>query len=218
MRSERSWVRALAVLATMGVAVGCDKEESPAAPAPSASAKAAATATASAAAPPPAATAAASASAPVHACPAGSVGDGSFGKPCEAKGSARMMEVNWNGKMDDKGPSFRVQNTSKEPILYGKIGVYFYDKTGKQLDSPEPGGKPKPYHTCFGKLFSGVMKPAEKAVITFSCVKKEHVPEGATAIEAEMQVVGFTDASEQKIEYYWRNVELTPDVRKKGTK
>lgn len=132
-----------------------------------------------------------------------------------------MMEVTWTGKVDDKGPSFRVVNKSETPILFGKIAVYFYDKAGKQLEVPNPKAegtepKTKPYHSCSGNMFGGVMKGNEKAVITFSCVKKVHVPEGATAIEAEMQTVGFTDDSEKKITYYWRNNELVPDQRKKG--
>ena len=65
-------------------------------------------------------------------------------------------------------------------------------------------------------IFSGVMKPGEKAVITFSCVEKKHVPEGTAAIEAEMQVVGFADASEKKADTYWKNTDITPDARKKG--
>ena len=67
-----------------------------------------------------------------------------------------------------------------------------------------------------GNIFEGIMKPGEKAVITFSCVKKEHVPEGTTAIEAEMQMVGFPDESEKKIDFYWRNNDLIPDARPKG--
>jgi hypothetical protein len=65
-------------------------------------------------------------------------------------------------------------------------------------------------------MFGGVMKAGEKATITFSCVSKPNVPDGATAIEAEMQWVGFADASEKKVTGYWRNQDLTPDVRKKG--
>jgi hypothetical protein len=60
------------------------------------------------------------------------------------------------------------------------------------------------------------MKVNEKAVLTFSCVKKENVPEGTTAIEGEMQMVGFSDASEKKSEFYWRNNDLAPETRKKG--
>ena len=41
-------------------------------------------------------------------------------------------------------------------------------------------------------------------------------PEDFAAIEAEMQMVGFTDASGKKIDFYWRNSDLTPDVRPKG--
>jgi hypothetical protein len=128
-----------------------------------------------------------------------------------------MMEVAWTGKMDDKGPSFRVTNKWSSAILYGKIMAYYYDKAGKQLEVKETSTTaPKPYQTCFGNMFSGVMKAGEKAVITFSCFKRDQVPEGTAAIEAEMQVVGFADATEKKSEYYWRNPDLTPDVRKKG--
>lgn len=126
-----------------------------------------------------------------------------------------MMEVQWTGKMDDAGPSFRVVNKAAETILYGKIVVYFYDQAGKQLDVTE-GGKSRPNQPCSGNLFSGVMKPGEKAVVTFSCVAKKHVPEGTKFIEGEMQIVGFADQTEKKSDLFWRNNDLTPDARKKG--
>jgi hypothetical protein len=191
------------------IVVGCSKGEStpPTPTPPSAHTAQAAPAPATAAAPLPSAIA----SAPVHDCPKDTSGDGTFAKPCLAKGAARTMEVTWTGKADEKGPSFRVVNKSPSTILYGRIAVYFYDKAGKQLEAKE-----KPYHICTGNMFGGVMKPSEKAVITFSCVTKENVPDGAKAIEAEMQMVGFTDSTEKKIEYYWRNNDLVPDVRKKG--
>lgn len=205
--------------------LGCSKDEKAGSnPSASASASAAAipsaapTAAASASATPAASDSAASASPPKE-CPKGSSGEGTFAKPCEAKGNARMMEVAWTGKTDDKGPHFRVTNKSTLTILYGKIAVYFYDKAGKQLDVQDTSATPPkavPYRTCSGNIFSGVMKPGEKAVITFSCVEKKHVPEGTAAIEAEMQVVGFADASEKKADTYWKNTDITPDARKKG--
>jgi hypothetical protein len=151
-------------------------------------------------------------------CPEGSSGVGSFEKPCEAKGAERMMEVAWTGKMGDGGaPSFRAINKSKLVILYGKIVVYFYDKAGKQLEVPAgASGKPHPHQDCSGNIFQGVMKPGEKAVLTFSCVGKSHVPEGTAAIEAEMRMVGFADADGKKNEFYWKNDDLTPDAREKG--
>ncbi len=170
-----------------------------------------------------ASTPAPSASAPAvhHDCPKGSAGEGSFDKPCEAKGNARMMDVTWNGKTDDKGPFFRVHNKSANVILYGKIAVYFYDKAGKQLDVPDDSTTPPktvPFRSCSGNMFGGVMKADEKAVVQFSCVNKKHVPEGTAAIEAEMQTVGYADASEKKVDFYWHNPALAPDARKKGTK
>jgi hypothetical protein len=199
---------------------GCSKDKSTdPAPTPSASATPPASALPPASAMPPA-SASAAAVEPPHDCPKGSTGEGSFAKPCEAKGNARMMDAQWSGKTDDKGPFFKITNKSPSTILYGKIAVYFYDKAGKQLDVQDTAATPPkavPYRTCSGNIFSGVMKPAEKATIQFSCVKKEHVPEGTVAIEAELQAVGFADAaSDKKVDFYWTNKDLTPDVRKKG--
>ncbi|MBW2527557.1 MAG: hypothetical protein JRI23_25470 [Deltaproteobacteria bacterium] len=156
---------------------------------------------------------------PSHPCPEGSEGDGTFKKPCDATGTARAMEVTYTGKMDDKGPQFRVINKTKLEILYGYLVVYFYDKDGKQLKVPaaEPDGKERPAKTCGGNIFAGPMKPSEKAVLTFSCVKKKHVPEGTDAIEAELRTVGFTSKDDsKKADTYWRNKDLVPDERPKG--
>jgi len=128
------------------------------------------------------------------------------------------MKVKWT-KTDDKGPSFSIKNVGQTTILYGKIAVYFYDKSGKQLDVADNSQTPpttKPFHTCSGNFFQGVMKPAESAVLTFSCVPKKVIPDGTATIEGEMQVVGFADATEKQIDFYWRNLDLTPNVRPKG--
>src|SRR5262249_39615041 len=160
---------------------------------------------------------AASAPEPAHDCPTGSTGPGSFTKPCEAKGGARMMDVRWK-KTDDKRPSFAITNKSKLVIGSGRIEVHFDDKAGKRLegkdDSTPP--KPRPYHTCAGKFFGGVMKPGENAVLTFSCVPKSVIPEGTATIEGEMQMVGYADPTEKVIGFYWRNSDLAPDARPKG--
>jgi hypothetical protein len=201
-------------------ALGCSKDENKSAPAASASAattpSAAPSASASASAAPSAA--ASAVPEPHHDCPANSDGIGSFTKPCEAKGSERIMKVKWT-KTDDKGPSFSIKNTGKITILYGKIAVYFYDKGGKQLDvldDSETPPKPRPYLTCGGNFFQGVMKPAESATLTFSCVPKGIVPDGTKTIEGEMQMVGFADSTEKKNDFYWRNADLTPNQRPKG--
>jgi hypothetical protein len=226
MQSTHTRATAIASIICAVTAGGCSKDESKTGAAPSASASAA---TAPSAAPSAAASAAtttttASATAtasgaPRSDCPKDSSGEGTFAKPCEAKGKARMMEVAWTGKTDDKGPFFRVTNKSPHVILYGKIAVYFYDKAGKQLEVTDSAADPPkkvPYRTCSGNMFGGVMKVSEKAVLQFSCVKKEHVPEGTAAIEAEMLSVGFSDATEKKVDFYWSNPELAPDARKKG--
>ena len=214
MQTSTRWTMPFLVATAAMSLVGCSKEE----PKPEA------VPVRSAPKPPPPPPASEKAPAPAPStpaieCPSGSKGEGTYEKPCDATGNARAMEVAWTGKTDDKGPFFRVINKTKSVILYGKIAVYFYDKKGKQLDVPSTDGaadKAKPFHTCAGNMFGGVMKPGEKAVIQFSCVKKERIPEGTTAIEAEMQMVGFADPSEKSVEYYWRNTDLTPEARKKG--
>jgi len=210
--------------------VGCSKEESKAATAPAQSADAQPVAStapsaseglpsesdASGANTSTSASTSTAGTTPVD-CPKGSSGEGTFSKPCEGKGGARMMDVAWTGKTDEKGPHFRVANRSQSVVLYGKLAVYFYDKTGKQMEVKNPASaKPNPFLTCGGNIFGGLLKGGEKAVLTFSCVKKEQVPDGATAIEAEMQMVGFADSSGNKSSSYWRNTDLTPDQRKKG--
>jgi hypothetical protein len=201
------WSKALLVVAVS--LTGCEKEEPKPAPA-----KTAAPIPTPPPAPPPVASAPPE---PHHDCPENSTGPGSFEKPCEATGAERMMEVTWTGKMDDKGPTFRVVNKSKLVILYGKMAAYFYDKAGKQLPvAGAPADKPRQHQDCPGNIFGGVMNPGEKAVITFSCVGKSHVPEGATAIEGEIKMVGFADKDGKKSEFYWKNDELAPDERPKG--
>lgn len=146
-------------------------------------------------------------------CPPDSKGPGTQDKPCEAAGATqRMMEVKWTNKLDDNGPEFNVKNLAPKVVLYGKLAVYFYDKDGKQLDTPSK----KKFVTCSGDIFGGVMKLKESARLTFSCVKKADVPEGATAIEGEMIAVGFADSTEKKNDYYWGNKALAPDERPKG--
>lgn len=204
----------LVIAAAAWCTLGCDEEKGS-----SASPTATATATAPPEPKPSAAPVASAPPEPQHDCPEGSKGPGSFNKPCEASGTERMMEVTWTGKMGDTGPSFRVVSKSKLEILYGKVVVYFYDKAGKQLeanDLSESPPKKRPKQVCAGNIFDGPMKAGEKAVITFSCVKKGNVPDEVAAIEAEMEVVGFTDGGGKKNEFYWRNKDLTPDERPKG--
>jgi hypothetical protein len=221
----RNALSLFALTLTLAAASGCSdagtsgagSASASAAKAPSAKPTTAATTTAAATA---TATAAASAE-PRSDCPKDSSGPGTLDKPCAAKGNARLMEAKWTGKIDDeKGPYFAVTNKAPMTVLYGKIAVYFYDKAGKQLeikDDSAPDAKPKPYLVCAGSnLFSGVMKKDEKATLTFSCVKKSHVPEGTAAIEGELITVGFADASEKKNEFYWSNPDLAPDQRAKG--
>lgn len=147
-------------------------------------------------------------------CPKGSSGVGTSDKPCLGSGDTRMMEVAYTGKTTDQGPKFSIVNKADNQILFGSLVVYFYDKAGKQLDV-NAGDKKKPNQACSGNIFAGAVKPGEKIFMFFSCVKKEHVPEGTVAIEAEVKTVGFADESGKKSEFYWSNPDLVPNVRPK---
>ena len=210
--------RAFAVVFVLAAVVGCSKEQKPegavdaGAPTSTASTAASGSAAASASAA-PSASASAAPLTPRSDCPKGSSGPGTFDKPCEAHGGARIMEAKWTGKTDEKGPHFGLTNKGTLTVLYGRVVVYFYDKAGKQLDSKSG----KHSLSCSGaSLFGGTMKPGEKAVLTFSCTPKDDVPDGATAIEAEIPLVGFADATEKKNDFYWKNDDLVPEARKKG--
>jgi hypothetical protein len=208
-----------AFVAAAVLVLGCSEEQTSAKPAASSSAAQARPAAPSAAPSAVAAPVPSPAAPPPNRddCPEGSSGPGILASPCEAKGTSRQMELSWNNKIDDKGPFFRVASKAKKTILYGKVYVYFYDKAGKQLEVKDEDGKAHPYKQCSGNtIFSGVMAPAEKAVIQFSCVQKKHVPEGTAAIEGEMVMVGFADESGKKNEFYWRNNDIGPEVRPKG--
>lgn len=148
-------------------------------------------------------------------CPKGSSGVGTSDKPCLGSGDARMMEVAYTGKTTDQGPKFSIVNKSNNQILFGSLAVYFYDKAGKQLEVTA-GEKKKPLQTCSGNVFAGAVKPGEKIFMFFSCVKKEHVPEGTASIEAEVKTVGFADEAGKKNEFYWSNPDLAPEQRPKG--
>jgi len=150
----------------------------------------------------------------MHPCPEGSTGKGTFEDPCRAKGKKRIMDVSWNKKIGDKGPTFKIVNDAKLEILYGKIVVYFYDKAGKQMDV-SGGDKPRRRLTCAGEIFAGPVKPGEKVFMNFSCVKKDDVPKGAKDIEGEIQTAGFTDDA-GKNDTFWRNDDLAPEDRPKG--
>jgi len=198
----------LFALISANLLLGCDEkaEKEPAAAKPSASAAVVAPPPPPPPAPPPK---------PREDCPEGSSGIGTLTEPCLGSADARMMEVVYSGKTTDEGPKFSVTNKSKKAILYGSVAAYFYDKKGKQLQVTA-GSKPRAMQLCSGNIFAGAVKPDEKIWVFFSCVKKDQIPEGTSAIEAEMKSVGFADSSGKKNEYYWSNPDLIPEERPKG--
>jgi hypothetical protein len=202
------WMAGTCSVAVLAMCLTACEEEKPKPAAPSAAP------TPVVSTPPPAPVASAPEKKPVHPCPEHSSGKGTFDDPCKATGKTRMMDVSWNKKIDEKGPTFKIINNAKHEVLYGKIVVYFYDKAGKLIEI-QGGDKPRKRLTCAGNIFGGAVKPGEKIFMNFSCVKKDDVPKGAVGIEGEVTVVGFTDA-EGKNDTYWRNDDLAPEDRPKG--
>lgn len=219
MPSATRMLKPLSALAFAMLLLGCEEPPSPPAASTASSAPPAAQTTT---APATASVKQPAKEKPSHPCPEGSEGEGTNASPCEAKGAMRVMEAKWTGKMDDeKGPAFQVINKTKLEIIYGRVTVYFYDKDGKQLEVPPPKGagkeaKPTPHRQCGGRIFAGPMKADEKAVLWFSCAQKKHVPEGTDAVEAEIEMVGFTGKDGKVADTYWRNQDLIPQERPKG--
>ena len=199
----------LSAFALATILFGCEEEAKKEPPAAKASASVA-TVT-----PPPPPAPSAAPPKPRDDCPEGSSGNGTLAEPCLGKGDSRMMEVAYTGKTTDEGPKFSVINKSKNPILFGSLVAYFYDKAGKQLEVTADG-KPRPMQVCSGRIFAGAVKPGEKIFMFFSCVKKSHVPEGTATVQAEVKTVGFTDDAGRESIFYWSNPELTPTERPKG--
>ncbi|HET7540608.1 MAG TPA: hypothetical protein VFK05_12075 [Polyangiaceae bacterium] len=188
---------------------GCEEEAKKEAPPPKPSASVAEVA------PPPAPTPSVQPPKLRDDCPEGSSGVGTQAEPCLGKGDSRMMEVTYTGKTTDEGPKFSIVNKSKNPILFGSLVAYFYDKSGKQLEVTSDG-KPRPMQVCSGRIFAGAVKPGEKIFMFFSCVKKAHVPEGTATIQAEVKTVGFTDEAGRESIFYWSNPDLAPEKRPKS--
>jgi hypothetical protein len=219
MIDRTRWHLALLSLSLLA-APACDDDKSKTSTAASASAAPGASAAPSAAATPPATPSPTASAAPPPDrtdCPTGSTGPGTFDHPCAAKGATRLMTAEATGKADEKGnPQFRIVNKHAATILYGLVSVYYYDKAGKQLEVKDTSGNARKHIGCGGNIFGGVMKPNEKEVVSFSCIKKESAPEGTATTEAEISMVGFSDADGKKSEFYWKNADLVPDERKKG--
>lgn len=206
-------LRACSVMLLATALTACDEEP---AKEPGAETKAATTAASAALQPAPEpAVSAEPPPKPRDDCPEGSSGIGTSKEPCAGSGTSRMLEVKYSGKTTEKGPKFSVTNLTDKPILHGSISVYFYDKAGKQLDVTS-GDKTRPKQNCSGNIFAGHIQPKEKIWVFFSCVKKEHVPEGTQKIEAEARMVGFADESGKENEFFWKNADLTPDERPLG--
>ena len=152
---------------------------------------------------------------PSYPCPDGTEGEGTLAKPCKASGNARIMDVTWTGKTDDQGPKFKVVSKAKHDILYGNMFVYFYDKAGKQLEAGAGEKKDKRIQ-CMGNIFAGAVKPGETVFVYLSCTKKDLVPEGTDAIEAEVRTAGFVAPDGKRSDTYWQNADLVPPERPKG--
>ena len=197
----------LSIIALGALLFGCEEEAKKESPAPKPSASVTAAPPPPAPPPPPPKLR--------DDCPDGSSGVGTQAEPCLGKGESRMMEVTYTGKTTDEGPKFSIVNKSKNPILFGSLVAYFYDKAGKQLEVTADG-KPRPMQVCSGRIFAGAVKPGEKIFMFFSCVKKAQVPAGTAAIQAEVKTVGFTDEAGRESVFYWSNPDLAPDKRPKS--
>jgi hypothetical protein len=217
MKLALSWMGVLSV-AILALVTGCAKKQPDGATGTESSATAAPSAVPpSAAAPLPSTiTSTTAAQAPSNdktaaACAAlGCPGDGSFGAMCDCKAKPQTspFQVKPTGKKIAGRPELEVTNTSDKPTHWASLGVYYYDRAGKQLTTETPSGK-YALSRENGSMFT--LKPHETRKISAGFSEKIE-PKGTASIEVVVDGWCFGTYEDKASHLCVRNTK-TPDER-----
>lgn len=213
-----------AVMAALALTACSKKKEEGAAPATSASTtNATATANATGGEPAPAPKAgdqgAAAAGGDAAKCSALGCksGDGSFFKMCDCKGKPQEVpfEAKYTGKYQSfsKQPEWEVTNKTDKEIHWASANVYYYDKSGKQLEATVKDKAFKSYRVN-GSTFSLKPKETKKLSIGF---KQENAPANAASLEVVFDGWCFGNYADKSTHLCMR-VENSPDERARAGK
>lgn len=127
--------------------------------------------------------AAAQEAAPNKCEPLGCSGDGTLASPCRCKGQTATspFQIKYTGTYSDvfHQPQFEVKNTTDKAIHWGSYVVYYYDKSGRQLEATI--GK-EVYKNSRGNGSLLMLKPNETRKLSLGFEKKSE-PKGISGIE-----------------------------------
>lgn len=145
------------------------------------------------------------------ACAAlGCPGEGTFFNMCECKAKPQTSPfvVKPTGKKIAGRPELEVTNTSDKPTHWASLGVYYYDRAGKQLTADTPSGK-YPLSRENGSMFT--LKPHETRKISAGFSEKIE-PKGTASIEVVVDGWCFGTHEDKASQLCMRNAK-TPDER-----
>lgn len=217
MKLALSWMGVLG-LVTLPLVTGCAKKPADGATGTESSATAAPSAATPSAAAPGATTVTSTtaAQAPANdkvgaACAAlGCPGKGTFGGMCDCKAKPQTspFQVKPTGKKIAGRPEIEVTNTSDKPTTWASIGVYYYDRAGKQLTADTPSGK-YALSRENGSMFT--LKPHETKKTSAGFSEKIE-PKGTASIEIVVDGWCYGTFADEAGQVCIRNAQ-TPDER-----
>jgi hypothetical protein len=160
-----------------------------------------------------AATTATAAAAAAGKCGAlGCTGEGTFNEMCDCKGKGVKppFEVKYTGKYSSsfKAPEFEITNTSDKDIHWGSAAIYYYDKSGKQLEA-KIGERVLKASRINGSNFS--FAPKEKKTLHLG-FKQENEPQGIDSMEVVIDGWCF-GTNDDKASHLCVETERAPDER-----
>jgi len=139
---------------------------------------------------------------------------GDFFEPCDCKGKAMTppLVAKWTGKVDSfyKRASFSVENTSDKDIHWGSVAVYYYDKSGKQVEVELKDRKEK-FKAARSNGSNFTFKPKEKKELSLGWDEKSY-PKDVAKIEVVFD--GWCYGTyDDKASHLCVNVDRAPDDR-----
>jgi hypothetical protein len=196
-----------AIFASLAL-VACDSKTDDGAAATSATTTAAASA-------PTAATSASSAAAGNKCEALGCKGEGTFFKKCRCDDAAEMPPAPFEAKRVDgysfDKPLWEVTNKTDKDLHWGAVSIYYYDASGKQLETKI---KDKTYKRSRMNGSTLTLKPRETKKIGLG-FKKESAPKGAKDMEIVFE--GWCYGTyKDKSSHLCISVGATPEERPKG--
>jgi hypothetical protein len=123
------------------------------------------------------------------------------------------ITAKWTGEykpdFDGEKPAFTVTSKLDRAVTWGNVAIYYYDKSGKQLEVTDGGRTYKKFWISGGLL----QVPAKGTTELKMGWVKDKAPADTAAIEVEIEGYGFTDVEPGT---FFENPDLGHEDRLKG--